>query len=219
MRMKLKSLLVFLVAVIFIFAISCKERAKETAPEKAEVKAKAATIEKAEGKEAIAKEEKGEKEEAAEKEENEEKEEAAAKPATPDLKILPETVLSAFKTAYPNAVIKGTSKEVEKGETYYEIESVDGKTKRDLLYTADGKAAEIEEAITAADLPAAVQQTLAKEFPGYKVITAETLTKGDLKQFELQIQVGDKKLGVTIDPSGKITERTGEAKAEAPVKK
>ncbi len=217
--MKLKNLLVLLTAIVFIFAVSCKENEKETAPEKAEVKAKAATIEKAEGKEAAVKEEMGEKEEAEEKEENEEKEEAAAKPAAPNLKILPDAVLSAFKTAYPNAVIKGTSKEVENGVTYFEIESVDGKTKRDLIYMADGKVTEFEEAITAADLPAAVQQTLAKEFPGYKVITAETLTKGGIKQFELQIQVGEKKVGVTIDPSGKIIERTGEAKAEAPVKK
>jgi len=76
------------------------------------------------------------------KEEDEEKEEAGENKA-PDLKILPAAVLDAFKTAYPKAVIKGTSKETEKGVTYYEIESVDGKLNRDLLYTADGKAAEI----------------------------------------------------------------------------
>jgi hypothetical protein len=152
----------------------------------------------------------GEKKEA-EEEEQEEKaevgeteEEEETKPAVVDLKILPPAVLNAFKTAYPHAVIKGTSQETEKGVTYYEVESVDGKLKRDLLYTADGRAAEIEEAIAASDLPAVVQQTLAREYPGAKILNAERLTKGDQKLFELRIQFKDKKMGVTIDPNGKI---------------
>jgi hypothetical protein len=161
--------------------------------------------------EAEEREEMGENKEAEEEEEQEEKaevgeteEEEEAKPAAADLRILPPAVLNAFKTAYPNAVIKGTSKETEKGVTYYEVESVDGKLNRDLLYTADGKAAEIEEAIAASDLPAVVQQTLAKEYPGAKILKAERLTKGDQKLFELRIQFKDKKMGVTIDPNGNI---------------
>jgi hypothetical protein len=146
----------------------------------------------------------GEKEEKAEAEEKEEEEEA--RPAAVDLKILPPAVLTAFKTAYPHAVIKGTSKETEKGVTYYEVESVDGQLNRDLLYTADGKAAEIEEAMAPADLPAAVRQTLDKEYPGAKILKAEKMTKGDQKLFELQIQLKDKKKGVMIDPNGKIIE-------------
>lgn len=141
-------------------------------------------------------------------EENEEAEEAGekeeAKPAAVNLKILPPAVLSAFKAAYPQAVIKGTSEETEKGVTYYEVESVDGKLNRDLLYTADGKAAEIEEAVAPEALPAAVTQALAKAHPGYKILKAEEMTKDSKKLYELRIQVKDKKIGVTIDPTGKI---------------
>ena len=145
------------------------------------------------------------KEEAGEKEEAEEQEEKPeAKPAAVDLKILPPAVLSAFKTAYPRAVIKGASKETEKGVTYYEVESIDGKMNRDLLYTAEGKAVEIEEAVVPGALPAAVTQALAKAYPGYKILKAEDMMKDGRKLFELQIQVKDKKIGVTIDPAGKI---------------
>lgn len=122
--------------------------------------------------------------------------------------VLPESVLSAFHTAYPHAVIKGTSQETEKGMTYYEVESVDGKMKRDLLYTADGKAVEVEEAIFPGALPPAVLQALAKAYPNYKILKAEDLVKGDQKFFELQIQVKGKKIGVTINPSGKISEQS-----------
>lgn len=141
------------------------------------------------------------------KEEDEEKEEAAeAKPAAVDLKILPPAVLSAFRTAYPDAVIKGTSKETEKGVTYYEVESVDGKMDRDLLYTRDGRAVEVEEAIVPGALPPAVLQAFAKAYPGYRILKAEDLVKGGQRYFELQIRVKDKKIGMTVDPSGKVIE-------------
>ena len=116
----------------------------------------------------------------------------------PDLKILPQAVLEAFKASYPEAVIKTVSKESEKGTTLYEIESTDG------LYTADGKAAEIEEAVAPGALPAAVTRALAKAYLGYKILKAEDMTKDGQKYFEQQIHVKDKKIGLTIDPSGKI---------------
>jgi hypothetical protein len=154
-------------------------------------------------------EEKEGKEQVAEKAEAEEKEEAeeageAKVAAAVDLKILPPAVLDAFKKAYPKAVIRGTSKETEKGVTYYEVESVDGKMNRDLLYTADGKAVEVEEAIVPGALPAAVIKALDKAYPGYKILKAEDMLKDGKKLFELAIQVNGKKIGVTIDPTGKI---------------
>jgi hypothetical protein len=157
------------------------------------------------GKEAGTKEEMGEKEEAEEMEEAEESAEVQAK-AGVDLTILPPAVLDAFHKAYPKAVIRGTDKETEKGVTYYEIESVDGKMNRDLLYTGDGKTVEIEEGLAPGALPAAVTQALAKAYPGCKVLKAEDLLKDGKKLFELQILVKDKKIGVTMDPFGKIIE-------------
>jgi len=121
-----------------------------------------------------------------------------------DLKILPPAVLKAFKAAYPNAVIRGASKEVENGVTQYEVESVDGKLNRDLFYLADGKVIEIEESIDPGNLPAPVKQTLAKEYPGATVLKAEILTKDGVKAYELSLELKGKKKGVTIDPQGKV---------------
>jgi hypothetical protein len=56
----------------------------------------------------------------------------------------PAAVLSAFKKAYPDAVIMSTDKELTGGKTYYEVESVDGSTRRDLLYLPDGTVYEKE---------------------------------------------------------------------------
>ena len=121
-----------------------------------------------------------------------------------DLKVLPPAVLKAFQAAYPNAVIKGASKEVENGVTQYEVESVDGALNRDLLYLGDGKVIEIEETIAPENLPTPVKQTLAKDYAGAKVLKAELLTKDGVKSYELSLELKGKKVGVTIDAQGKV---------------
>jgi DNA-binding beta-propeller fold protein YncE len=119
---------------------------------------------------------------------------------------LPAAILDAFKTAYPKAVIKGLSKETEKGVTYYEVESVDGLMNRDLLYTADGKVVEIEESVAPGALPAPVKQAVAKAYPGAKIVKAEEMTKDGQKLYELQVKTKDKTSEVTVGPDGKIVD-------------
>ena len=53
-------------------------------------------------------------------------------------------------------------------------------------------------------VPAAVLQALDKAYPGCKVLKAEDMLKNGQKLFELVILVKDKKMPVTIDPTGKI---------------
>lgn len=104
---------------------------------------------------------------------------------------VPAAVMSAFKAAYPTASIIGTSKEVEKGKTYYEIESMDGKTRRDILYNSDGTVAEIEEQLArASDLPLAVADSLKGKYPDFAVQKAEKITRGDTTAYEVTIKKG-----------------------------
>jgi hypothetical protein len=127
---------------------------------------------------------------------------------------LPNSVLSAFQKAYPHARIRGLSREVEKGITYYEIESVDGKTHRDLLYDAGGKISEVEEAIPAKQLPKSVKETLRKEFKKYSIRTAEASTHGQNLTYEVHLTAGKKAYEVTIAPDGKLV-----SKAEVKMRK
>ncbi len=125
-------------------------------------------------------------------------------------KQLPAAVLSAFQTAYPNATIKGQSIETEKGKKFYEIESVDGKINRDLLYTAEGKVYEIEETVAAESLPAEVKSTLTKEYPTGKIVKAERVTHDTSVTYEIRLKIGKKKTGVTLDLQGKIVKSDSE---------
>jgi len=62
-------------------------------------------------------------------------------------KEVPAVVIENFKRAYPKAIIRGYANEIEDGKQYYEIESREGTTRRDVLYNPDGSVAEVEESI------------------------------------------------------------------------
>lgn len=122
-------------------------------------------------------------------------------------KDLPPAVLKAFTGAYPQATIKGLSSEQENGKTYYEIESIEGKTHRDLLYTPDGSLAEIEEGVSLSDLPDPVKATVKREFPSGRISLAEKTTKGTAVSYELRVSTEKKRMTVTVAPDGKLLSR------------
>jgi hypothetical protein len=129
---------------------------------------------------------------------------AAAQEKKIEKKDLPAPVLTAFQKAYPKATIKGASTEVENGKTYYEIESLDGTVKRDLLYLADGTITEIEESIALSDLPAPVKAALDKKYPKAKISKSEKVTKGAVVAYEVVVISGKTTVEASFDPSGKL---------------
>jgi len=119
-------------------------------------------------------------------------------------KDVPTAVSSAFEKSYTHAIVRSFSKEQRNGETVYEIESTDGKIRRDIIYSADGIALEIEESISPVDLPEAVQQAIDKEYHEGKVKSAERLIKGTSIEYEVIIRKGRKNLEVVFDEKGKV---------------
>ena len=92
----------------------------------------------------------------------------ATKPA-PQTKVAklawPPAVEAAFKKTYPNATVKGVSKEVEDGKTIFEVESIDNGRRRDINYNADGSVILYEEELAEADVPAVVIEAIKKRYP------------------------------------------------------
>lgn len=119
-------------------------------------------------------------------------------------KELPAAVQSAFIKSYPRAKIRGVSKEVEKGKTYYEIESIDGTMRRDLLYTPEGEAYEVEETIAATDLPRSVRNALGKQFKVYTIAKAEKSVHGTDIHYEVVLRSDQRTYEVSVEPAGKI---------------
>ena len=117
-------------------------------------------------------------------------------------KQVPRAVIAAFQSAYPQATMRGFAREKENGKVYYEVESVEGATTRDVLYNPDGTVAEIEESIAVADLPAAASEALRAKYPGAVITKAEKITRGDVTEYEAHAKAGKKRVSMEFDASG-----------------
>jgi hypothetical protein len=117
---------------------------------------------------------------------------------------VPAAVIAAFKNSYPNATIRGYAQEKEDGKMFYEIESREGSTQRDVLYNPDGTVAEVEESIAATDLPADAQQAIKQKYPRAVIVLAEKTTAGDTVGYEVSLRNGKRRIGMEFDSSGKV---------------
>jgi hypothetical protein len=125
---------------------------------------------------------------------------APAKTATASK--LPAAVAAAFKKAYPNATIKNASSEREDGKLQWEVESMDGTSRRDLIYLPDGTLVVEELTIDAAAVPAPVMAALKTRYPKATVSLYEKLTKPTSGvSYEMQIK-GAAVKEVEIAPDG-----------------
>ena len=127
---------------------------------------------------------------------------------------LPLAVTKAFHAEYPEAKIIGTAKETEKGVTYFEIESKDGKVRRDLLYTESGKVAEIEEVLTAETIPDFVKSSIEKKFTKVEFKKGEKNVRNSITKYEVIIEASEVKYEVVCDAKGKIIKSTKLKKEE-----
>jgi hypothetical protein len=116
---------------------------------------------------------------------------------------VPSAVLTAFKLAYPQATIRGYGREKENGKVYYEVESVEGQTTRDVLYNPDGTVAEIEEGVPSSDLPANAKESLRAKYPRAVITKVEKITRGEVTEYEAHARVGKKRVSMEFDASGK----------------
>lgn len=95
------------------------------------------------------------------------------------LKDLPAAVQKTVNENLKGAEIKSIGKEVEKGVTQYEVETMLNGKHRDFNVDAKGKLIVVEEEIDLASVPAAVKATIEKKVAGGKLQMVESVSKGD----------------------------------------
>jgi uncharacterized membrane protein YkoI len=127
----------------------------------------------------------------------------AAQETKLQLKDLPKPVQEAAQAEQAKgATLKGFAKEVEEGQTFYEVETAMGGHTRDLLYDAAGKLVEVEEEVANDAVPAAAMKALtARGKPG----KVETVTKGGvIVAYESVVKTkAGKNVEVAVDANGK----------------
>jgi hypothetical protein len=115
---------------------------------------------------------------------------------------LPAAVQQAADEQTKGAEIKGYSKEVEHGKTYYEVETLVGGHTRDLEFDSTGKLVVVEEEIALDKLPAAARAAIEKAASGGKLNKVEAVTKGSVVTYEASITRVGKKSEVLFNADG-----------------
>jgi uncharacterized membrane protein YkoI len=117
---------------------------------------------------------------------------------------LPAPVQKTVQEQTKSAELKGLSKEVEDGKTFYEIETTANGKSRDLLVDPEGQIVEVEEATTLDAVPAPVKAALEKAAQKGKILTVETVTKGTAVSYEAVVSKNGKKSEVAVEADGTI---------------
>jgi hypothetical protein len=125
---------------------------------------------------------------------------AAEKPVK--MKDLPTAVQKTVQEQTQNAQLKGLSKEVEGGKTFYEAETMVNGKSRDLLIDPTGAVVEVEEATTLDVIPAPAKAAIEKYAKNGKILKVESVTKGSTVSYEATVSKGGKKSEVAVAADG-----------------
>jgi len=128
---------------------------------------------------------------------------------------LPAAVRKAIKTKFPKAEIESASKEVEDGDTIYEVELEVKDRSVDVAFKADGTILEIEREVPFDELPKAVKKTLAAKYPKAKIEKVEEVTKGENGAVQYEVAIRSE---VVVTAKGKIVNAKEEEDEGPPAK-
>ena len=120
-----------------------------------------------------------------------------------EMKNLPQAVRKTVQEQTRNATLRGLSKEVEHGETFYEAETtVEGKS-RDVLINASGAVVEVEEATTLSAIPEPARKAFEQRAGiSGKILRVESVTRGSSVSYEAVIQKGGRKSEFAVNADG-----------------
>ena len=119
------------------------------------------------------------------------------------MRDLPEPVRRTVEEQARGAALRGLSREVENGKTYYEAELKVAGHGKDVLIDASGAVVEIEEVVPMASLPAPARESLQKIIAVGKLVKLESITRnGSVAAYEATIRKGGKTTEVKVTPAG-----------------
>lgn len=122
---------------------------------------------------------------------------------------VPQAVLQVFNQAFPGAVVKEYTQEIEAGQTFYEISCEFERRKIDAIYNPDGTVFAIEEVIPTGELPDVIHQAVAKEFQQFSIQLAEKIEKEGKQFFEMKLlnTTDQKRYELLFSDAGELLEK------------
>ncbi|MFC1481362.1 PepSY-like domain-containing protein [Candidatus Neomarinimicrobiota bacterium] len=90
------------------------------------------------------------------------------------------------------------------GAEVYQIDIVSNGTDLELTYLPVGTLVMLEQEITVEALPTAVLAAIAAEYPTGLIEDAEMITRGDVTEYKVEVEVGSTDYEILLDANGNI---------------
>ena len=116
---------------------------------------------------------------------------------------MPPAVRASFENAFAKATINDCAKDVEKGQTSYEITSTEGDTRRHVRFYTDGKVMEVEETIAISSVPEPAKLAVSKKYPNGEITLVEKVTRDEQVLYEFRVKQGKRSFQIAFDANGK----------------
>jgi uncharacterized membrane protein YkoI len=120
------------------------------------------------------------------------------------MKDLPPAVQKTIREQTTRAQLKGLSKEVENGKTFYEAETSVNGHGRDILIDPAGAVVEVEEEVTIDSIPAPARTEIEKRAAGGKITKIESVTKGNTVTYEAAVLKAGKRSEIVVAADGSV---------------
>lgn len=121
-----------------------------------------------------------------------------------DSKDVPEKVLSAFNTKFPDA--KKVEWEME-NDSEWEAEFKWNGAEYSANFSTNGEWRETEYEIKETEIPSNIRAILDQNFSDYKIEEPEVAETPSGRSYEMEIEVGKEEYEVTIDTQGNLTKK------------
>ena len=119
------------------------------------------------------------------------------------MESLPPAVQKTVQEQAKGATIRGLSKEIEDGKTFYEAELKINGHNKDVLIDPAGLVVEVEEEVALDSLPAAVKDAIQKHAAKGQIVLVESVIKNDaIVAYEAKIKTAGKTSEVRVNPDG-----------------
>jgi len=121
------------------------------------------------------------------------------------MKDLPEPVRKTVQEQSKGAKVRGLTREVDNGHTYYEASlKVNGRN-RDVLIDPSGAVVEVEDEVAMASLPINVRTTIEKVAGKAKIESVESITKNNnIVAYEAHVKTGGKESEIKVAANGEL---------------
>ena len=122
-------------------------------------------------------------------------------------KDIPESIVGAVKSTYPDAVIKEAEIKNDAGKISYKFELKKDGNKIKLYYDKDGKLVRSKEEIAANALPEAVKQAVSAKYPKETIKEAKKLFKDNKTTYEVEMKSCISCTELRLDEFGKLVKK------------